>query len=114
MAHSDPYRRIRERLVELSGSIDDATSSTIVAATPQWTVKDVYAHLSGEAADILAGRLDGVTTDPWTEAQVQARRDLSLAEVVDEWSALGPRMDQLIDDLDGAMDPRLFIDAWAH
>ena len=114
MAHSDPYRQIRLRLVEIAATIDDATAATTVPATPLWTVRDVYAHLSGETADILAGRLDGVTTDPWTAAQVEARRHLSLGEIVDEWTALGPQLDQLIDDLDGAMDPRLFIDAWSH
>lgn len=114
MSHSDHYRPIRDRLVELAATLDDDTTATIVPATPQWSVKDVYAHLCGENADILAGNLEGATTDPWTAAQVAARRDASLGEVIEEWTALAPRFDQLIDDLDGAMDPRLFIDAWAH
>ena len=114
MAHSDRYRQIRERLVDLATVIDQDTAATAVPATPMWSVKDVYAHLAGENADILAGNLDGVTTDPWTAAQVEARRHLTLAEVVEEWTSLAPRFDQLIDDLDGAMDPRLFVDAWTH
>lgn len=114
MAHSDPYRQIRERMVDIAATIDDATAATIVPATPLWTVKDVYAHLAGSNADILTGNLEGVTSDPWTAAQVDARRHLALGDVVDEWTSLGPRIDQLIDDLDGAMDPRLFIDGWSH
>lgn len=114
MSHSAPYRRIRERLIELAATFDDDIAATTVPATPLWTVKDVYAHLCGGNADILAGNLEGVTTDPWTEAQVEARRDHSLVEVINEWTALAGPFDQLIDDLDGAMDPRLFIDAWAH
>lgn len=114
MAHSDRYRRIRERLVDLATDIDEDTAATLVPATPKWSVKDVYAHLTGENADILAGNLDGVTTDPWTAAQVEARRALTLTEIVEEWVSLAARFDRLIDDLDGAMDPRLFVDAWAH
>ena len=48
----------------------------------EWTVKDVVAHLCGACEDILAGRLEGVATDPWTEAQV-ARFEGADLEVVD-------------------------------
>jgi aminoglycoside phosphotransferase len=45
---------------------------------------------------------------------VEARRHLSLSEVLDEWEANGPAMDQLVASLGDAMDPRLFIDEWTH
>lgn len=113
MAPSDPYRGIRERLLVLAADIDDRADA-IVPSTPMWTVKDVYAHLAGTCDDVLAGRLDGVTSDPWTQAQVDARRDRSLAEVLDEWRALAPAIDDLVDRLGDSMDPRFFIDAWTH
>ena len=41
---------------------------------------------SASPADILAGRLDGVASDAWTEAQVAPRRDLPTAALLDEWA----------------------------
>ena len=114
MGTSAPYRRVRERLTELASTIDDTAAQEIVPATPLWTVKDVYAHLAGSCDDILGGRLEGVTSDPWTQAQVDARSGASLTEIVAEWNALAPRIDEAVDALGDAMDARFFIDAWTH
>jgi hypothetical protein len=108
------YRSGRERAVELGRSLTEDQGRTIVPATPQWSVKDNFAHMAGVADDLLNGRLEGVTSDPWTAAQVDARRDRSLAEVLDEMEALGPAMDALVDALGEAVDPRLFMDQWTH
>lgn len=113
MGQSEHYRRVRERLVALSAELDDDAGRT-VPATPAWTVHDVYAHLAGACADLLEGRLDGVATDPWTDAQVRARRGRPLDSVIEEWTALAPRIDELVDSLGAHMDPRFFIDAWTH
>jgi hypothetical protein len=45
----------------------------------------VVAHVAGVVGDVLAGRIDGIATEPWTHAQVDARRARPLAEIVDEW-----------------------------
>ena len=60
---------------ELVAGADDAALDTIAPATPDWTVHDLLAHLVGVTADIVSGNLDGVGTDAWTAAQVEARRD---------------------------------------
>jgi hypothetical protein len=108
------YRGTRERTVALGRSLTDEQGALVVPATPAWTVKDNFAHLAGAAADVLAGRLEGVATDPWTAAQVDARRDRTLQQVVDEFEALGPAIDALVEELGEAVDPRLFIDEWTH
>jgi len=77
-------------------------------------VKDVYSHIAGVPADALAGRLDGVATDPWTARQVEERRDRSLKEICDELAQLGPKMDEVIAAVGDAMDRRLFVDQWTH
>ena len=79
------YRETRERITAMLEGCSDAQASRTVPACPHWTVKDVAAHLTGIVADVLAGRIDGVATDPWTEAQVGARREQGLAETVAEW-----------------------------
>ena len=76
------YRAGRTRITELVGRLgpDDARRS--VDAWPGWTVQDVVAHLAGACADALAGRLDGVTTAAWADAQVAARRERTLADLL--------------------------------
>lgn len=114
MGHSEYYARVRQRMVALASDLTDADAGRIVAATPAWTVRDVYAHLAGSCTDILEGRLEGVATDPWTQAQVDARRDRPLEELVEEWTATAARVDALVDELGDAMDQRFFIDVWSH
>lgn len=108
------YREGRERMVALGRSLTDAQAAAAVPATPAWTVKDNFAHIAGSAADIAAGNIEGAGTDPWTAAQVDARRDRTLDEVLDEWEVAGPALDELITALGDAMDPRVFIDEWTH
>ena len=108
------HRQGRERVLELAEDIDDAQAATIVRACPQWTVKDVYAHMVGVPADALAGRLDGVATDPWTARQVEERADRSLEEICAELRDLGPAFDDVIAAVGDAMDPRLYVDQWTH
>jgi len=84
------YVDIRTRLIELGRSLDDAQAAAMVAACPKWTVKDAFAHLVGNNADGIAGRMDGVTQDWWTQRQVDERSGHTLAEVLDEWDELSP------------------------
>jgi uncharacterized protein (TIGR03083 family) len=51
-----------------------------------WTVSDVVAHMTGVMADITAGRLEGIDTQPWYDRQVDERRGQppqALAEELD-------------------------------
>lgn len=79
------YKETRERLTQLLDGLDDAEASTVVPSTPEWTVKDVVAHLAGLVDDWLNGRIEGYGTDEWTARQVDERRDLSFDEVLAEW-----------------------------
>jgi uncharacterized protein (TIGR03083 family) len=108
------YRQGRERVLELAAGLDGGDATTVVPACPQWTVKDVYAHMAGVPADILAGRLEGVATDEWTGRQVAEREDRSLEEVCAELAELGPALDEVLVALGDAIDVRLFIDQWSH
>ena len=82
---ADVYRAARQRIVALTRQLDDGQLAAPVAACPGWTVRDLLAHLAGLPADIAAGRVEGAGTDPWTAAQVAARRDATLDEVLAEW-----------------------------
>ena len=87
------YAEGRERISEIVTALDEEQQRTPVPACPEWTVHDVVAHLCGVCADILAGNLDGVATDPWTAEQVMKRRERPTPEVVAEWSELAPQVE---------------------
>lgn len=112
--NGDVYRAIREDVTALVSAHPEAVADLAVPACPAWTVKDVVAHLTGVAADAMAGNLAGAATDPWTEAQVAARRDRSLAEVVEEWSMRGPLVEEAFTALGPELDARALLDAWTH
>ena len=104
------YGEGRGRIIEL---VADADPATPVPTCPRWTVKDLLAHVAGIPADILAGNLDGVASDPWTQAQVDARRDKTIAEICDEWRETGPQIDAIVDQF-GASGTQLVFDLTTH
>ena len=61
-----------------------------VPATPLWSVHDVLAHVVGITADLNAQRFGDGDTDAWTRAQVETRRDRSIAELATEWDHEAP------------------------
>ncbi|MFM8236393.1 MAG: maleylpyruvate isomerase N-terminal domain-containing protein [Actinomycetota bacterium] len=86
--HATAYLGVRERVTALLAPLGDLRDRPC-PATPEWSVHDVLAHLSGVCADVEAGRLDGITTDAWTAAQVEPRRAITTAELLAEWDRLG-------------------------
>ena len=83
------------RLTDLVADLDDEAAATTVPACPAWSVHDVIAHLTGVCADVLAGRIDGIATEPWTDAQVTARRHVPLEDVLSEWNEVAPAVEAM-------------------
>lgn len=106
------YREGRARITSLLRTVDVGDSLRRVPACPEWTVKDVAAHLCGLNADILAGHMEGVTTEPWTQAQVDARSGATLGEVLDEWDEIGPRVEELL--AGGQLPAQMVFDLATH
>jgi uncharacterized protein (TIGR03083 family) len=99
-------------MISLGRTLSDDEAAVVVPACPEWTIKDVYAHQAGVVADALAGRLDGVATDPWTARQVEARRGASLGDVLDEWETIVGPFEEFL--ATGAAPPQVIIDQWSH
>jgi hypothetical protein len=76
------YVGLRGRVIELLRSVPESSASLIVPLCPAWTVSALASHIIGVNEDILAGRMEGVTTDPWTQAQVDRHRGESLSQLV--------------------------------
>jgi uncharacterized protein (TIGR03083 family) len=85
--YAGAYRGVRDRVRTLVTDATDEQLDEITPAAPEWRTRDVLAHLVGVTADVLAGNLEGVTTDAWTAAQVEPRRDRPLADLLAEWDA---------------------------
>ncbi|MGH8978133.1 MAG: maleylpyruvate isomerase family mycothiol-dependent enzyme [Acidimicrobiia bacterium] len=112
--HAEAYRGLRERTTALvRAAAPDALERT-APATPEWRVRDLLAHLVGVTADVAAGRLDGVATDAWTAAQVDARRDQSIDELLAEWDELGPGFETTLTAVPPAVAGQALFDAITH
>src|SRR3954471_14943614 len=108
------YGSCRERITALAADLTDEQSATPVPACPGWTVHDAVAHLVGSVSDVLAGRMDGVGSPPWTAAQVDARRDTPITEMLDEWRAGAPQFEDTLRAVGGPIAALGVADAWNH
>jgi len=107
------YADARSRITELVAGLSAEELEMRAPATPEWRVRDVVCHLSGNLADILSGNIEGVATDPWTAAQVDARCDTPIDEVLGEWSANGPTIEAMLNDF-GPTGIQLVMDTITH
>jgi uncharacterized protein (TIGR03083 family) len=107
------YHGVRLRVNDLLLDTGDDVGNTIAPATPEWTVRDLLAHLAGVTADIVQGNLDGVGTDEWAAQQVTARRDRNIEQLLAEWNEHGPVIESMADEF-GPAAGRLMSDAVAH
>ncbi len=112
--HAVAYRALRARVTELVSSAESAAIVAPSPATPSWSAHDVLAHMVGVTDDVVHGRLDGVATDPWTAAQVESRRDTSVAAMLAEWETLGPQFETLMAGVPAKIAGQAVFDAMTH
>jgi uncharacterized protein (TIGR03083 family) len=84
------YDELRARVTGLMQSISTEQAQTVVPHCPQWTVKDCLAHMIGVPEDVINGQMDGVTTDAWTDRQVQRHAHDSVDDLLTTWSTFAP------------------------
>lgn len=85
------YRQARSRVCDLVGSMSEQQLAKPLPATPSWSGRDLVAHLVGVAADVASGNIAGMTTEPWTAAQVERRKGRDLDDLLAEWDEVGPQ-----------------------
>jgi uncharacterized protein (TIGR03083 family) len=108
------YAEGRQRISDLVRDLDPARADMVVPACPEWSVKDVTSHITGVCTDILAGNIGGAATDEWTAAQVAARRDTPIADVVAEWDDSGAQIEAMLGEFPQDAATQMVTDLATH
>ena len=86
----------------------------MVSCTPEWTVRQLAAHIVGVPEDVLAGRMEGVASDAWTQAQVERYSDLTLNELADLFESSAPQIDTILHNIPQPIISQFVMDAVTH
>ena len=108
------YIALRARVIDLLRSTPESSGNIVVPCTPEWTIRQLAAHLVGVPEDVLAGRMEGVTTDAWTHAQVERYGDLTLTELADLFESSAPKIDSIIHNFPQPIISQFVMDAVTH
>ena len=108
------YVALRARVIDLLRSTPESSGNIMVPCTPEWTIRQLTAHLVGVPEDVLAGRMEGVTTDAWTHAQVERHGDLTLTELADLFESSAPKIDAIIHNFPQPIISQFVMDAVTH
>jgi uncharacterized protein (TIGR03083 family) len=97
------YQGTHAAILAILGALAGDQLSTVVPACPEWTVRDLTAHMTGVAADTVEGRFPPINphgtwaerqavVDAHTAGQVASRRAMTMAELLGEWTGYLPRV----------------------
>ena len=108
------YRQTRDAVLEILTTTPESEATKVVPACPAWTVQQTAAHIVGVPEDLLAGRMDGVTTDAWTDAQVRRHEGESLLELAAVYEATVAAFDEVLPMIPSPSNSQLVMDAVTH
>jgi uncharacterized protein (TIGR03083 family) len=113
-SHAAAYKALRGRVRDVVEAADPAALDAVVPATPEWRARDLLAHLVGVPDDVVNGRMDGIASDAWTQAQVDARTDRPVAEMLVEWEETAPHFEALLAAAPAEIAGQAVFDAATH
>ena len=80
----DEWAQAQARVIALVAPLTTGQAATRVPACPDWTVRDLFSHMVGLGADVVAGDEPDDHNAVWTENQIATRRDHDVAALVTE------------------------------
>jgi hypothetical protein len=90
------YGETRARVEAMVTGVDDAALKTVVETCPDWSVRDVVAHLAAVAEDVASGRLGpALPTDEETAAQVARFENHDAKQILSAWAEAAGKLDRL-------------------
>lgn len=107
---ADEWTQAQGRVIDLVEPLAADEAARRVPACPDWTVRDLLAHMIGLDADALAGDEPDDHNSTWTQRQVDARSERDVAALVEEWRRLTAPVHRYISDT----DPRPLGDIVIH
>ena len=113
-SHATAYRELRLRVTDIVRAADSSALAGSAPATPGWSVHDLVAHLVGVPDDVVNGRMDGLASDSWTQAQVDKRTGRPFAALLEEWEGNGPAFEALLAAAPAEIAGQALFDAAAH
>jgi hypothetical protein len=113
-SHAVAYKALRARVREVVEAAPPDAFDAIVPATPAWRVHDIVAHIVGITDDVVHGRLDGIASDPWTQAQVDARAGATATDMFSEWDEFGPPFEEMLAAAPAEIAGQAIFDAATH
>ncbi len=72
----------------VAGLVRNADGERAVPACPDWSVRQLLAHMVGLGVDVVAGDEPDDHNATWTQRQVDTRADASIADLLAEWAAV--------------------------
>ena len=105
------YRTNVDAVTALAQGLTEEQLAAPVPATPEWSVREVLAHLAGSPADALSGRMDGAPGPGWTARHVGERAEASAEELVTE---IRGAVDGVVASLEGTDRPALVWNVAVH
>ena len=112
--YGDAYLASKASLCELVSSLGEDDLSKPVPATPEWNVKDLFAHVVGIAQDFATGNVSEVGQAQWTQAQVDSRRERSVDELIGEWEPISHQVAGAMEYIHPAMAGLTLADLVVH
>lgn len=111
---AEAYADLRARVTRLLSGLSAERSATTVPHTPAWSVKDALAHMVGVPEDFISGNMEGVTTEVWTQAQVDRHRADSVDDLLAVWHRLGAQLDMMVPNIPNPVVSQLVFDQVTH
>ena len=108
------YTELRTRVIALLREAGEGVANIPVPHCPAWTVKMATSHLVGVPEDVLSGNMAGVTTDAWTQAQVDRHSNDSLMAILDAWEATASTIDPMLPHFPVPVNSQFVFDACTH
>lgn len=112
--YTSAYRTSAERVAELIEQVPDEKLAVMVPACPEWSVKDLIAHFAGVAGDVATGNVTAVGSEEWTSAQIAARKETPVGEILEEFRTQAAQLAGAIEHLHPAIAGMMLGDLVTH
>lgn len=108
------YGELRHRVIAMLRVLPRDMVEKNVPHCPDWTVRETVCHMVGVPEDVLAGNMEGVTTESWTQAQVDRHQNDSLGALLSVWESIGDTIDGLIPHFPEPINSQFVFDSYSH